>query len=35
MEVLEKNLRVMDGKERAALLERTKPHSPGLEWYKK
>lgn len=30
-----RNLKLLDDKERAALLARTKPHSPNLEWYKR
>ncbi|MFQ5844391.1 MAG: aldo/keto reductase [Planctomycetota bacterium] len=30
-----RNLRALDAKERAALLERTRPFSPRLEWYKR
>jgi len=30
-----RNLERMDDEERAALRARTKPHSPGLEWYKR
>lgn len=30
-----RNLKVMDAEERAAARAKTKPHSPGLEWYKR
>jgi len=30
-----RNLQRMDAKQRAALRAKTKPHSPGLEWYKR